>query len=179
MSHNAVINENILRSHLPRKLYDDISTFVTTETSETTQTTETTETIEQTEENILRSHIPRKLYDVIETFLTSEATEQEFKLSEHYERAYEDLKQVRILVDDRQVTEIKMISATCATAWPCKGHDGIDIILDTGDNINYNCLSVSIGAIMVYYASLNVKTDNHCNKYIDQEFKAMILRSSA
>lgn len=98
------------------------------------------------------------------------------RLISYYGEAMEDLEKVRILVGDKNVTEIHMIHASCGERFPCSGHKGVTITFDTDDKIDYDCGPVSIGAIMVFYKSLNAKTSSHCSNFINDEFEARILR---
>lgn len=99
-------------------------------------------------------------------------------LKGHYNKAFEDLKFV-IDTLGYNVKSVRLINSNyCAESYPCQGHGGVKITYDDNKIYEYDCPSVSSGAIMVFYKSTNgATTDSHCRDYIDDDFKDYLLKA--
>ena len=69
-------------------------------------------------------------------------------LPAHWDIAREDIREVRKLIGERKVKSILAIRPDwCLESYPCQGHKGVEITLQDGEVITYDCPSVSIGCI--------------------------------
>jgi hypothetical protein len=96
----------------------------------------------------------------------------------YYNTAERDLKNV-IDFSSKKVTNIKLLCQSCGESSPCCGHGGVVVTYDDSTVGEYDCDSVSIGAIMTYYSQMDGVeiTDKHCMKWISDNFKSHLLKT--
>lgn len=100
-------------------------------------------------------------------------------ISSHYKDYKKLINDVKDKCEGKTIVFIKPMSDRCLESFPCRGHNGVIITIDTGETINFTCTTVKIGLIMYYF---NVETlyGDHFMKYISEEMRKKLekLRNS-
>ena len=92
--------------------------------------------------------------------------DSEFWRRGHWDNSQKDTKNVKELIGKREVKSISPIRPNwCLESYPCQGHEGVKIIFNDGEMIEYKCPSVSIAFIQ---KSITGKVDPHFKEYIKE-----------